>query len=67
MNGGSDCTLSDWLVDTLESVMPHLIKARTMPKAIPSIEALKAQIAADVRETHFQVVGPAQICAWVRL
>jgi ubiquinone/menaquinone biosynthesis C-methylase UbiE len=67
VGGGSNRTLSDWYLDTLESVLPHLIKERTVSEKIPSVEALKDQIAAEVRETRFQVVGPAQICAWVRL
>jgi hypothetical protein len=67
MSGGSGSTLTDWMVDTLETVLPQLSKARIVTEGIASMEALKAQIKADVLESRFQVVGPAQVCAWVRL
>jgi ubiquinone/menaquinone biosynthesis C-methylase UbiE len=66
VGGGSDSTISDWLVETLETVLPQLINAREVTEEI-AMEALKANIAADVLESQFQVVGPAQICAWIRL
>jgi ubiquinone/menaquinone biosynthesis C-methylase UbiE len=66
VGGGSDSTISDWLVETLETVLPQLIKARTVTEEI-SMEGLRANIAADLLESQFQVAGPAQICAWVRL
>ncbi len=66
VGGGSDSTLSDWMVETLETVLPQLIKAGVVTEEI-AMEALKANIAAEVQASHFQVVGPAQMCAWVRL
>jgi ubiquinone/menaquinone biosynthesis C-methylase UbiE len=66
VGGGSDSTISDWLVETLETTLPQLIKARVITEQI-DIEALKADIADEVQESHLQVVGPAQICAGVRL
>ena len=59
MGGGSDSTLSDWMVETLETMLPQLIKAGVITEEI-DIEALKANIAAEVQESHLQVVGPAQ-------
>jgi ubiquinone/menaquinone biosynthesis C-methylase UbiE len=67
LGGGPDRTLTDLVIDTLETVLPQLVKTGTLTEAIPSVEALKDQIAADVQRTRFQVVGPAQICAFVRL
>jgi ubiquinone/menaquinone biosynthesis C-methylase UbiE len=66
VGGGSDSSITDWAVETLETVLPQLIKARAVREEI-AIEALKANMAADVQASHFQVVGPAQICAWIRL
>ncbi len=66
VGGGSNSVLSDWVVDTLETVLPQLIKSGAVTEEI-TMEVLKANIAADVQASHFQVVGPAQICAWIRL
>jgi 2-polyprenyl-3-methyl-5-hydroxy-6-metoxy-1,4-benzoquinol methylase len=66
VGGGSDSTISDWMVETLETALPQLIEAEVITEEI-DIEALKANIAAEVQEYHLQVVGPAQICAWIRL
>ena len=67
MGGGSDPTISNWYVDTFESVLPQLIKMNMVTDEIASIEAMKAQIAADVQRYHIQIYGTAQICAWARL
>jgi 2-polyprenyl-3-methyl-5-hydroxy-6-metoxy-1,4-benzoquinol methylase len=67
IGGGTDSTISDWCVDTLETLLPLLIKERAIPEEMISIKDLKAQIAEDVRASHFQVVGVAQICAWATL
>jgi ubiquinone/menaquinone biosynthesis C-methylase UbiE len=66
VGGGSDSTLSDWMVETLETTLPQLIKAGVITEEI-DIEALRANIADEVREARLQVVGPAQICAWIRV
>jgi ubiquinone/menaquinone biosynthesis C-methylase UbiE len=66
VGGGSDSTLSDWMVETLETTLPQLIKAGVITQEI-DIEALRADIADEVREARLQVVGPAQICAWIRV
>lgn len=49
----------------LRPIMPQLIKARAMTEEI-AMAAFKAKIAADVQASRFQV-GPAQICAGIRL
>jgi hypothetical protein len=53
-------------VETLETVLPQLIKAGVITEEI-DIDALKANIADEVQEARLQVVGPAQICAWIRV
>jgi hypothetical protein len=67
MGGGSDSTISNWLVDMFESVLPQLIKTNMITDEIASLEAMKAQIAADMQKYHIQIKGPAQICVWARL
>ena len=66
VGGGSDSSITDWMVETLETVLPQLIKAGVITKEI-DIEALRADIADEVREARLQVVGPAQICGWIRV
>jgi ubiquinone/menaquinone biosynthesis C-methylase UbiE len=66
VGGGSDSTLTDWMVETLETVLPQLMKAKVITEEI-DIEALKADIADEVQKAHLQLFGPAQTCAWVRV
>ena len=51
-------------LETLETTLPQLIKAGVITQEI-DIEALRADIADEVREARLQVVGPAQMCAWI--
>jgi ubiquinone/menaquinone biosynthesis C-methylase UbiE len=66
VGGGSDSTISDWMVETLETVLPQLVRTGVITEEIDT-EALKANIADEVQEARLQVVGPAQTCAWIRL
>lgn len=66
VGGGSDSTITDWMVETLETTLPQMIKAGVITEEI-DIEALKGNIADEVQAYHLQVVGPAQICAWIRV
>jgi ubiquinone/menaquinone biosynthesis C-methylase UbiE len=67
IGGGSDSAITDWLLETLETVLPQLIQAGFVSEESVSIASLKAGIANDVKRSHGQIIGPAQICAWVRL
>jgi 2-polyprenyl-3-methyl-5-hydroxy-6-metoxy-1,4-benzoquinol methylase len=67
IGGGGDSAITDWLVETLETLLPQLIKAGVVSEESVPINLLKANIAHDVERSHRQIVGPAQICAWVRL
>jgi SAM-dependent methyltransferase len=52
VGGGSDSSLSDWFVGTLETVLPQLIKARAVTEEI-AMEALKANSAAtEIEDSH---------------
>jgi hypothetical protein len=48
-----EVSLSDGLLETLETVLPQLIEARVVTEDI-DLEALKANIAAEVQESHFR-------------
>jgi SAM-dependent methyltransferase len=67
IGGGSDSAITDWLLEALETLLPQLIKAGVVTEESVPIELLKTSIANDVARSHRQIVGPAQICAWIRL
>jgi 2-polyprenyl-3-methyl-5-hydroxy-6-metoxy-1,4-benzoquinol methylase len=67
IGGGSDSAITDWLLETLETVLPQLSKGGVVSEESVPIDFLKASIAEDVERSHRQIIGPAQICAWVRL
>lgn len=67
VGGGEDSPLYAWLADTFESVLPMLVKMGILDAGTVAFETLGDRLRAAVVEARSQVVGPRQICAWVRV
>jgi len=55
------------VAETLESVLPQLVRMRILTADSIAIETLETRIRDDVLEARSQIVGPAQFCAWTRV
>ena len=67
VDGGEDSPLYGWAADTLESVVPQLVKMRILTEDTIAIETFERRLRTAVVEARSQVVGPAQFCAWTRI
>ena len=67
VDGGEDSPLYGWAADTLESVMPRLVKMRILTEDTIAIETFERRLRTAAVEARSQVVGPAQFCAWTRV
>jgi ubiquinone/menaquinone biosynthesis C-methylase UbiE len=67
IGGESDPRITDWIVDFLDSVHPHLMKAGIATDDIVDIGTLKTCVRTAIQAAHSQVSGPTQVCSWVRL
>jgi ubiquinone/menaquinone biosynthesis C-methylase UbiE len=67
VGGGPDSPLYSWVADTLQSVMPQLVKMRILTADALAIETFAERLRTAAVEACSQVVGPAQFCVWSRL
>ena len=67
VGGGKDSPLCPWVADTLESFMPQLLRMGMATADTIAIDTFKDRLRTAVVETHSQIVGPAQFCAWTRV
>ena len=67
VDGGEDSPLYGWAADTLESVMPQLVKMRILTEDTIAIDTFERRLRTAAVEARSQVVGPAQFCAWTRI
>jgi SAM-dependent methyltransferase len=67
VGGGKYSLLIPWIVGTLESVMPQLVKVGVLTEDSIDIETLTTRLANAVVEAQSQIIGPAQFCAWTRV
>jgi ubiquinone/menaquinone biosynthesis C-methylase UbiE len=64
--GAGDVAYYAWAVDTLRAVLPQLQRLGIVAAEFIGIETLETRLRDAVRETHSQVTGAPQICAWIR-
>lgn len=67
VGGGVDSLLYAWAAETLNSFRPQLTKMGIALSGFTDIETLESSLRAAVVEARSQIVGPTQICAWVRI
>ena len=67
VGGGKDLPLDALVAETLESVLPQLVRLRILTADSITIKTLETRIRDDVLEARNQIVGPAQFCAWTRV
>jgi hypothetical protein len=56
-----------WIVHTLRSLMPQLEKIGAATAAEIDIDTLEERLRRSFVETHGQMIGPLQLCGWVRV
>jgi hypothetical protein len=55
------------VADTLESFLPQLLRMGIGTAETSAIDTFEDRLRTAVVETHSQIVGPAQFCAWTRV
>jgi ubiquinone/menaquinone biosynthesis C-methylase UbiE len=56
-----------WIVHTLRSLMPQIEKIGAATAAEIDIDTLEERLRRSFVETHGQMIGPLQLCGWVRV
>jgi SAM-dependent methyltransferase len=67
IGGGEQSPLYSWIVESLRSVQPQLVKMGIVTADGLPLATLEASLRKSVVEARSQIIGPAQICAWTQL
>ena len=65
MGGGADLPFYSWMAETLESLLPELIKNGVPPESL-GIDKLESRLRDGVVSAGSQIELPGQVCAWAR-
>jgi 2-polyprenyl-3-methyl-5-hydroxy-6-metoxy-1,4-benzoquinol methylase len=64
VGGGADAPHYAWLAGVTRTLLPQMIQAGVATAETIAIDTLESRLRSAVVETHGQVEGPAQVCAW---
>lgn len=64
IGGGADTPLYTWVVETIRSVLPHIVQGGLSTAETLAIDSLERRLRDAVVEARSQIEGPAQLCAW---
>jgi len=67
IGGGADSPIYAWFAQTLETVLPVLLKLGTVTEEEVGLETLEARLREGAVALRSQILGPPQYCAWVRV
>ncbi|MGY4495111.1 class I SAM-dependent methyltransferase [Pseudomonas sp. TE3610] len=67
IGGGADALFYRWAAEAVRTLMPHLIRLGGLDEAAVQLNTLEHRLRKATVQARAQLLGPTQVCAWVRL
>lgn len=67
IGGGEDSLMYRWAYEGVRAVYPHIVRMGLATPETEDLDTFETRLRTQTQEAHAQLIGPAQITAWVRV